>query len=342
MFFAFWIFLHFLSYVVLVYANNKFIRYFLILQYIIFYCIKPSTYDLVHYLDYSISDDSNYFEPVSHLFLKVAGFLSILTTIDSNIYIVILMICIIYYPFYNFSILQNKIMQGHNVASSQIIILVFSSIFFFLSSQNVVRQGISFALFSFSALYLKKRQYLYSLFFLFLAFFAHYGNFPLVILMLLFYFFSAKFNTIMSFTTGLIVGVLNLIILFYIFSDNSYLISDFSIGNERSSIVLKWFAIFLIMFFSTVIFKYNKIRIENTLLDFIKLRAFIFGLLTSIFIFDLSEMFTRVSLSFYLLDLLIVCLISASKNVRVNLLLLFYITIYSFAPNVFNILTYEQ
>jgi hypothetical protein len=96
------------------------------------------------------------------------------------------------------------------------------------------------------------------------------------------------------------------------------------------------------MFFSTVIFKYNKIRIENTLLDFIKLRAFIFGLLTSIFIFDLSEMFTRVSLSFYLLDLLIVCLISASKNVRVNLLLLFYITIYSFAPNVFNILTYEQ
>ena len=340
MLFAFWQIIHFLF----VFISRR--RYgvgvfaLMSLMMLSLYIAKDPTYDLIVYID-NISNDEYYYEPVSNFFLYIVN---ILSCGHGSIYSSVITLLLFILHLIGLMELQapkdTKYDNAHLKLLASCVIL--GSLYFFLGSQNVIRQCLSIAFFILTVSQLQKKKYIFTLFFLTASAFSHYGNFPIVLLMIIYLQRVPKISVVKALTLGVMLGLAGVWTLSFSGISTDYLMADFSVGEGRTSLLLKWLYTLIITSFTTFLLNFDKNNSLDSLYWIMGLRCFLLGFLTSIFIFDFSEMFSRVAVNLYALDMILLFLLVNKKEVgRKNLS---YLTIAilvcspAFALNVFQIL----
>ncbi len=304
------------------------------------YAFKAPTYDLLVYTDNILNSDYVY-EPVSNFFLSLVEIFSFGVSWLYPIIITLLLLTLHVVGLINLQSNTEKRYRGFTqilLASS----VASLSLYFFLGSQNVLRQCISIGFFILFFASYEKKNYFTSIAFLILSAFGHYGNIPIIFLMSLYIIVINNTSLIKSLSIGMILGAVGVLGLRFFVGSIDYLIADFAFSEERSSLSVKFAAIFALVVITTILID-TRMRLGSKLIaSILGLRFLLLGLLISIFLFDLSEMFTRVAVNLYALDMILVfCLLSTKTRLNYNSRHSIALLILSsaFAPNVFQILS---
>lgn len=303
------------------------------------FVIKEPTYDLLVYIDI-INNSEFIHEPVSNWFLSLVEVLSFGYTWLYTILITALLLALNVTALIGFSPVESPRYRGF----AEIMLstcVVFLSLYFFLGSQNVLRQCLSVSLFLLFLAYQAKRKYFNSIVFLLLSVFSHFGNAPIIMLLSFYKIFISNLTLKNSLFLGFFLGGVGIFFIKYLFSSNDYLVSDFALSDERTSLWVKWLAISIIVAATTYLTAHHEIHNDKSIQFLLEIRVLLFGILTAIFIFNLNEMFTRVAFNLYAFDMILAFrLLNLSKIVSKNTSYASLILLMStaFAPNIFQLL----
>lgn len=303
------------------------------------YLTKDPSYDLLVYIQ-NINNSDYYYEPVSNFFLYLIELLSFGSTWLCTALITGLLLALHSFGLASLLVESPKRYFGHNQQLLAICV-VLSSLYFFLGSQNVLRQSLSIGLFILFISYHLKRNHLISVFFLALSGFSHYGNLPIILLMTVYLLFTPNLTGVKSFLIGLFLGMLGVLALKLLDFSTDYLVTDFSISEERTSLLLKWLFVSMVVFLTTYLIDSKGGGALRTINWVLGLRCLLIGLLTSIFIFDFNEMFSRIAVNLYALDMILLFLLIGfdfSLKNKSKFAILILICSPALAPNVFQIL----
>lgn len=139
---------------------------------------------------------------------------------------------------------------------------------------------------------------------------------------------------------GLIIGVIGVFALKFLAAPIDYLVTDFSFSDERSPLFIKWASISVIVITSTYFTSVHACSGAKLIKSILNLRLFLLGVLTSIFIFELNEMFSRLAVNLYALDMLLAFVLvnNYSRDVKIKYAVIIIIFSPALAPNIFQIL----
>ena len=217
------------------------------------------------------------------------------------------------------------------------------TLFYFLGSQNAVRQYFAFIISFIGFIYLLNNKKLISLFLFLLSFSFH----MMVFLYLPLYFLIKWFKNqrLLIYLFSLLGGLSFYIILTTIMSDNSIVkvyinFHDNSQFQETRSGILKVVLISLSIFVTTLIFKSCKeYQLENIKL-LLKFRLALFFFVLTFAITGIYELWGRIIYVYYFADLLLISYVAfknTTQKYRFSCVLL--ILSYAIAPNAKNILS---
>lgn len=339
MLFLLWVLIHFLILPTIYRRVNTAFFVLIFLFTFILFLVKEPSYDLVTYL-YNISSSDYVYEPVSNLFLYFIEIISagLLWLAPINITMALLLLNVAGLVFIQ------PITEQYYRGLTQIflaICVVSLSLYFFLGSQNVVRQCLSISFFIlFIAAYTNKQRSL-SFSFLALSAFSHYGNFPVIFLLSLYFLTMSDLSSKWSLFLGIIVGSIGFFALQMLNFMTDYFTSDFSLSEERTSLFIKWSVLTFSVISTTYLCNQEKLLKLQSINVLLGLRCLLLGIITAIFAADLNEMFSRVAVNLYACDMMLTFSLlnsKSSRNVKTNLALIILISSSAIAPNVFQIL----
>lgn len=307
-----------------------------------FYIQKNPSYDLISYIN-SVSASSFIYEPFSNLFLVIVRILSAGDDRLVSVFITVLLALL--------NIGSLVCLRSSNGGRFQrkdrallALIVVLSSLYFFLGSQNVVRQCLSVTWFLLYLSLRTKSRNLPAAFCLLLSTLSHFGNIPVIYFMTVYLLIGTKLSIRATTALGAIVATVGLWALTTYFPDVEYLLSDFAYSEERSSINVKWAAIALLVTTTTVVLGGVAEASDLPVKLLLKLRSLLFGAMTAVYVFDLNEMFTRISVNLYAIDMMLLfCLLDSDliRSWRVKIASLLLLLSPVAAPNVYQILNFQ-
>lgn len=333
--FYLWIIPHFLSLILIFKSRVLKIYELLILISLLFvYFLKDDSYDIINYLIFFSSPNWNFELLFSAFTILFVNFFSIKSEFIYAIW------CIFIFILLFLSI--SKYQKNRIVLS----IFIIGSLAFFLSTQNVIRQGISGSLIIFSLVFYFEKKFFISLISMITAIFFHKSSLVIISIVII-VILLMKVNKISSksyleeikiFSASCLFSSLFYLIFFIVFPDSIYLDNSINWGEERTSSQLKILFLSIIYFISSGFFiKYfdNIIFITNS-----RIRSFLFYFLFFISPFD--ELFSRFLLYYLFFDLLYIILLFKSCNFIHRLTSLIIFIAYGLSPNVYNIINYSR
>lgn len=325
----FWVLSHLLAALSAIFCRN-FGPVFLISFVFLFvsYLIKTDTFDLVVYSEY-FKNPSGY----EILFLNVSRLLSSFRFEPDAIkffwQLVIVCLCLIAVRCLFSEIRLNKIL-----------FLLLSTPFFFLGSQNVLRQGVScsLALVGFSLL-LKKRHKILAFMLLVASVFIHFYTgliFLLFILPMMFIVANIICTKEIFFLAGIFLGIIITLTVELSFSAFVYFNNEVSWGAARSDSLTRLLGVSLVFFLiSSLPFSQPS---SVALVRLMKTRIFFFGFCVSLIKYP--EVFSRLTFIGYGFDFIMLCAFWGEPPVKFEERLKFAVVLvaYGFAPNIIRVL----
>lgn len=296
------------------------------------FIFKPDTYDLISYTKAVGSTVG--FEPLFHYLIS---FFQVFTN-DNRLVI----------TFYQFFILSLSASIIFFFRNNKFLILatIFSSVAVILATHNNLRQGTA-SLFMLIGIFFFLRGYKFSsILSMILSCGFHLSSIFFIAIIStiysLYYFFlsrSLKKNYksmnliyIISVLFGLFLAVLS-----YVFTDmlfySSYREMNLTINNERTTLVVKVLALFLLLFTSEAFMKFQKIDYEIDFVRFLRL-VFLFFIFFISFYEDFDEVGSRISYFYYIIELGLLCYLLNKKLYYPSCVIILF---YSMAFNVWNI-----
>lgn len=303
------------------------------------FAFKVPTYDLLIYYE-NINNSDYVYEPVSNLFLIIIEVLSFgyywtYSLLITSIFLFMNVCALVrFLPNHTKNYNKNK-----DLFLSACVIM--SSLYFFLGSQNVLRQCLSVTFFLLFYAFYKKQNFLFAFIFFVTSLFCHYGNIPIVILMSFYIIYMSKFPTKLVLVTGIIFGSLGIIGLKLLIPSLDYLGADFSFSEERTSLFMKWISISFIVIITHYLSHLHFHLVVTHVKPILNLRLLFVGILTSLFLFDLSELFSRVAFNLYALDMVLLYYLLNFKtqlNAGARSTIIIFILSFAFAPSVYQIM----
>ena len=220
--------------------------------------------------------------------------------------------------------------------------LTIYTIFYFLGSQNVLRQFIASILCLYAFYFGQKNKWFSSFLIYFISVFFHLSS---AIIIPIYFLMSLRVNQklikyFLSFFAGL--GLVSLI--FIIFKDNPQVafyieIQDHADYKSRST-YFKFFALSFSLFFTHFLFTRTPEFKFDVIKKFLEFRFAIYFLALPLAFFELWTLWTRITVIIYFLELLLMLLMIYSKtSQRYRFVCALLILSYGIAPNVKNILS---
>lgn len=340
MFFSLWFLIHFIASIHL-FFNRKFYILFIFLflsPLLTIYILKNPSYDLVYYY-WMWQYSGNWYEPgynlISNFFSTISFHIPKISHLFFQFFCLIIIFITAKNLFKNVELNPNK---NSLIIFLSVTTIALLSIFFFLGSQNVVRQFLAtlFIFYGYSLINQKKKK---GILFYLIAITTHYGSIITVLLLMLNHITkkSISLNLLISF----IASNLLVFLLLNIFQNYEmvkfYL--NFSFMDDRST-YLKFLLITGSIFITTIIFFVSPEKKINQLrnLIFLKLSFTIFSL--PLFYFSLFELYSRYIYAYYIIDMyLIIFIIFKNCSQLYRLMCIVILLSYGVAPNIKNILS---
>ena len=210
--------------------------------------------------------------------------------------------------------------------------LLIQSVYFFLSSQNVIRQGLSLPLSICSVFFLVRHKYILSCLFLGFSILLHKAGL-LFFAMLFFpsYFSRSNVGLSWGFFNNLILALIFFFIVKFLYGDSVYFNSSYAWAGNRSSNLVKFFSVgsyFLLLFF-LLWRQYN-----NSFWFKLRLYSFVW---VSVFVFS-GELYARVLMIFYLVDLLFFLRTYKEFGAKLSIARSIFVVSSGFAPNILRLI----
>ena len=296
------------------------------------YLVKPDTFDLIPYLEYFKNPAG--FEYLFDFCSKILNQYG-LDSMSILIFWKLLILLILVLTAFVFSIQK----------WSHTILLILASPFFFLGSQNVLRQAVS-ACFIFLgiAFFIEKKSYSIGLICFILSAFFHTSGVFFASLFLLSFVLSnlVNVNIILKLFLGLLVGVGLLLIALYAPIESGLIQNYFhrdirwDVSINRTPSVLKALAIISVFGYSEFVLNGKVLTHAQTSIR--KFRAYLLAFCV-VFLMQ-SEFFSRLLFFYYGIEIFLFILIfqTLNKSRAVRLMLAINVLIYGFLPNVVTIL----
>lgn len=335
----FWVFSHFLSAIaIFIGMHRRFPVAFIILgiQLLIF-SLKAISYDLVYYLE-NFSNPSDSFEIGFNLLTLFLNLIS-----GGNPYFSLWLVQIGGAAFfiYLLATAHNRTVKIKFTSLDWFSTAVAFSLtlFYFMGSQNVLRQFLATMLVGYSGLLMYHNRKTKAFLLMILAVTVHFGTIIFVVISLAAV-LLLRCHYAVSIPAFMIGGTLMTLFLKIIAPDLEYLIIDFATGDERTGGSTKAIVYFLFLLISYAIIAGSREKFEVVISTVIKLRFFLFFFALPFAIFNLDEFYSRIIFPLFFLDSILICrsFIHGSSD-RYNYSSSFLLFSYAFAPNVHNLLS---
>lgn len=300
----------------------------LIISYILLF--KPLTYDLPVYINFF---ENPYptdigFNFITNLLIRV-GFAAngALVVCQFLIFFLILLGC------YSESYKNNFLL---------VVLVILGSVFFIIASQNIIRQGISIslAIIGCNQLFKKNNINIFNSVFFAFSILIHFWTIIFVIIILICFFYNnfMKIKYLNNFFCGMLIGLVAMTLVNYVGASENYLNGHSDWEVNRVSVYLKivpYGVMFLIINF-LIAREFS----QNLFLKRIYLiRCMIFGFSFPFLIY--AEIFSRIIVFFYAIELLMMISMIHLNSYRVKLAFVTIFSAYAIAINVWNIISFE-
>lgn len=218
-------------------------------------------------------------------------------------------------------------------------LLVLFSIFFFLTTQNALRQGASTSIILLGFSFLISKNYRTALFYFVLGVLTHKSGIILVIPLIVWFILdSHSYSRRYFFIVPLFLGLFILISAHYFLPSDSVYLEERFWGEERSSSTTKFFAVTTLFFISQ--FLVLKGDLSAATMKIVSLRSFFYTLIIPLSFSH--EFFARVLYFYYGIEAVFTCVgFVNSSNLKQKLGFLLPILSAGIAPNVINILLFS-
>jgi len=293
------------------------------------FALKPDTYDLLAYLDYF---EAPYLADIGFYLITVG--LGKIGFAPSGILVFVQTLI-------TATVLLNVRIVSIRRDFFPAFLLVFGSIFFILSSQNVLRQGLSVAIATLAYILLIKkiRGATIPLCLFFISLSVHFWTIILVALMVLELVLNSldghsKKNS-QYLVLGFLCGLLSLFIIDGLGASDVYLDVNFAWEGGRTSTLLK-LSVYILMFGSLHFLAGDIFRSNAFFKRIYSVRVLIFGFSLPLAVY--GEIFSRMQVFFYSFESLLLVWLYCSGKSKANVALVIFAVSYAFAPNALNIL----
>lgn len=314
-------------------AFKKVVFVFFISVLSLIYILKPYTYDLIWYLKYF---DVPF--PNEILFYFPSLFLgSKLSWQPESI--------LLFWQFLIFSVLYFSISVYVKNDKIMISMIILSSLFFVLGSQNGLRQGASLSFIMLTVANLYSKKWVYACVAAITAVFLHNSGVGFLIISVLFllqyHFYSFRNISnrpspmFFSSLTGLLVGVSVMLLSKAYYADTIYVDSDMFAEADRSSSALKMVAIAIS--FATSEYLLGGLKLSKESIFNRGFRAYLFFLLLPMSL--LPEAFARTTYVYYVVELVLICCLVHEGFSRARLAGISLLFFYGVAPNAIHIVS---
>ena len=328
--YVFWLIGHIIFILAKLVKNNLIsnITNIIIVIIFLFLITLPPTFDLNNYLLFIKNPEEGGFEYGFYILILIVNTITFNNDFNALIALKLVVIFLTLFSIKNY--LDIKI-------NLEIIAIVFLSLYIFLATNNIIRQGLMLPLIIISGNFLIHKKYFKGLLYFLIALLIHKSA-PLFLLIYLFPSYLYKSNMFRKFKylnsiSAIIFAILFALIIPHFLDSNLlelYVENNIEIG--RTDHTLKFF---LTLFFFLITNYFLKINLSNKYKNLINLRTFNYIFLFSLYFYP--EFFSRVAVYCYFIDLFIICLFKYNSNFyRVACMIM--ILTYSISPQVYNIL----
>jgi hypothetical protein len=324
-----WISVHFL--VALSELNRKLkiiLSFFVSISYFCFYFLVPTNGDRQGYLNYLNNLDSSYgvFEPGFWVSSKFISFMGLPADTIIFLYGIFMLLFLV------LAVLNlNRVFKiADHINLFYLSVIVFSSVFYFLGAQNVLRQGLSLSILVLGLSYILRSRIFLGFIICALSMLFHVSSFIFVVT---FYYVykAAKTGPIAGFVLMLIYSGVVLFLIYYIYSGSAYLDNSHEWSGDRTSNAIKFVAISI--YFS---FSYILINSVSSLDILNRMRFFVF-IFVSFFVFS-GELYARLLMGFYLVDLIVILLACHLRNTSIQFAVMLTVMSSALAPNILGLI----
>jgi hypothetical protein len=297
---------------------------------------KPISYDLNQYIDY-FSDPNYSFEIGFSVFSILINYVT-----NGNAYFSL-------WFFQNIGVLSFAYLLGKlfkntlkiNITVKEYIYLIvafYLTLFYFMGSQNVLRQYIAIILVGFGFLFQYQGKILLAAVFIVISVLFHLGTIIFVAFSLA-SLFLRKFSYVLSLPIFFAGGAIMAFGFNEFYPETEYLTIGFAAGDERTVASLKASVYFLILILSFLIIS-RSIQSKEFLVSFIvKLRFYIFFFSLPLVFLSLDEFYSRIIFPLFFMDAILICRSFISGTTKqYNFSSAMLIFSYAFAPNALNLL----
>ena len=222
-----------------------------------------------------------------------------------------------------------------------IVVFVFMSLFYLLTSQNALRQGVSISILFFGFVIYYIRQDIFVLILSVLtSYFLHKSGIIFALILIVFYCIHVSFKSNIKLAFfGFITGVLIYLMANIYLPEDSVYLNDIDWGDERTGSFFKFISILFLFVVSNIFIGFG--RLDERFEFIYRLRVFVLFVL-----FPLSiahEFFARIAYFYYMIDMVfsIVGYVYLDKK-RQKLGALLPIIAAGVAPNSINLLLFSQ
>jgi len=331
-----WIYSHVMVAILLLVTGKSsiFINFMVILAILYSLIIKQPSYDLVHYLDFLANPTER--EDFGIAFVEISKALNALTgeqaIVTYGILILLSIFGIVRY-YAELSRLNSVTVRRYIEISTAVLM----SIFFFMGSQNVLRQYTALIILGLGFVSLLGGRKMFGLLFIAVSMFIH-NSMPLVALIIVGAWFTRSLNIIQTSFVHFIFGAIFILLLRIIMPNLEYLSSEFALGTERSGAALKS-TLYLLITASTHFLLSRSVMYNEPRFKFILfLRWCVLAFALPAVIFGYQEFYSRLVFPLFFLDLTVLIgsfLRGSDKHQRASGALI--LMAYSVAPNVINV-----
>lgn len=342
MLFTYWFLLHFLLSLTFVFSKryNYFISLIFLTLMLFLYISKNVTVDLKHYYA-QFTAAGVWWEPGWGYFSMVLS-----KIFSSNPYLVhfayqifsLLLIFSLSKKFYSTLVLKKTNYYFLVPAIS----LTIYTVFYFLGSQNILRQFIASILCLYAFYFGQKNKWFSSFLIYFISVFFHLSS---AIIIPIYFLMSLRVNQkLIKYFLSFFAGLVMVILIFMIFRDHPqvafYIEIQDHVDYKSRSTYFKFFALSFSLFFTHFLFTRTPEFKFDVIKKFLEFRFAIYFLALPLVFFELWTLWTRITVIIYFLELLLMLLMIYSKtSQRYRFVCALLILSYGIAPNVKNILS---
>lgn len=220
--------------------------------------------------------------------------------------------------------------------------LTIYTVFYFLGSQNILRQFIASILCLYAFYFGQKNKWFSSFLIYFISVFFHLSS---AIIIPIYFLMSLRVNQkLIKYFLSFFAGLVMVILIFMIFRDHPqvafYIDIQDHVDYKSRSTYFKFFALSFSLFFTHFLFTRTPEFKFDVIKKFLEFRFAIYFLALPLVFFELWTLWTRITVIIYFLELLLMLLMIYSKtSQRYRFVCALLILSYGIAPNVKNILS---